>query len=66
MCVQATAAGVNTAADAEIASECNFLHTLWMQVDVYLNGLLVTQSNNNYCYRAYIENLFSFGQEAKL
>ena len=35
MCVQATAAGVNLAEDAEIASECNFLHTLWMQVDVF-------------------------------
>ena len=34
-------------------------------VDVYLNGSLVTQSNNNYPYRAYIENLLSFGQEAK-
>ena len=34
-------------------------------MDVYLNGSLVTQSNNNYPYRAYIENLLSFGQDAK-
>ena len=60
-----TAAGADLAKNVEIAPECNFLHTLWTQVDVYLNGLLVTQSNNNYPYRAYIENLFSFGQEAK-
>ena len=60
-----TAAGADLEKNAEIAPECNFLHTLWTQVDVYLNGSLVTQSNNNYPYRAYIENLLSFGQEAK-
>ena len=49
----------------ETTHECNFLQTLWSQIDVYLNGLLVTQSNNNYPYRAYIENLLSFGEEAK-
>ena len=60
-----TSNGADLAKTAEIAPECNFLHTLWSQVDVYLNGSLVTQSNNNYPYRAYIENLLSFGQEAK-
>ena len=30
-----------------------------------MNGSLITQSNNNYPYRAYIENLLSFGQEAR-
>ena len=57
--------GSDLAKDVEIAPECNFLHTLWSQIDVYLNGSLVTQSNNNYPYRAYIENLLNFGQEAK-
>ena len=60
-----TSNGADLAKTAEIAHECNFLHTLWLQVDVYLNGSLVTQSNNNYPYQAYIENLLSFGQEAK-
>ena len=60
-----TSNGADLAKTAEIAPECNFLHTLWSQVDVYLNGSLVTQSNNNYPYRAYIEILLSFGQEAK-
>ena len=59
------AAGADLAEDAEIAPKCNFLHTLWTQVDVYLNGSLVTHSNNNYPYRAYIENLISFGRETK-
>ena len=61
-----TGAGADLAKNVEIAPECNFLHTLWTQVDVYLNGSLVTQSNNNYPYRAYIENLLSFGQESKI
>ena len=60
-----TSNGADLAKTAEIAPECNFLHTLWSQVDVYLNGSLVTQSKKNYPYRAYIENLLSFGQEAK-
>ena len=53
------------AADAKIAPECNFLRTLWSQIDACLNGFLVTQSNNNYSYRASIENLVSFGRDAK-
>ena len=60
-----TPSGADLAKTAKIAPECNFLHTLWSQIDVYLNGSLVTQSNNNYPYRSYIENLLSFGQEAK-
>ena len=38
---------------------------MWSQIDLYLNGPLVNQSNNNYPYRAYIENLLSFSQDAK-
>ena len=60
-----TSNGADLEKTAEVAPECNFLHTLWSQVDVYLNGSLVTQSNNNYPCRAYFENLLSFGQEAK-
>ena len=47
------------------APEYNFLHMMWSQIDLYLNGSLVTQSNNNYHYPAYIKNLLSFGQDAK-
>ena len=61
----ATADGTNLEAGVEISPECNFLHTMWSQIDVYLNGSLVTQSNNNYPYRAYIENLLSFSHDAK-
>ena len=43
----------------------NWLHSLFSQVDVYLNGTLVTPSTNTYAYRAYIETLLSYGTDAK-
>jgi len=42
-----TGADANLADDVETAPERNFLHTLWSQCDLFLNGTLVTQSNNN-------------------
>ena len=59
------AVGTDSEADVEIAPECNFLRTMWSQIDVSLYGFLITQSNNNYSYRAYIQNLLGFGQDAK-
>ena len=43
----------------------NWLHSLFGQVDVSLNGTLVTQSTNTYAYRAFIETLLSYGADAK-
>jgi hypothetical protein len=43
----------------------NFLHSLFSQVDVSLNGTLITNSSNTYPYRAYIENLLSYGPAAR-
>jgi hypothetical protein len=43
----------------------NLLHSLFSQVDVSLNGTLITNSTNTYPYRAYIENLLSYGPAAK-
>src|SRR6267154_3377936 len=42
-----------------------FLHSLFSEIDVKLNGTLVTSSNNTYLYRAYIETLLSYGRDAK-
>ena len=54
--------GADLEKGVEIAPKCNYLHTLWSQVDVYLNGSLVIQLNNNYtgqhtnfCHRYYID-----------
>ena len=41
------------------------MHSLFSQVDVSLNGTLVTPTTNTYAYRAYIETLLSHGAEAK-
>lgn len=42
-----------------------FLHSLFSEIDVKLNGTLITSSNNTYPYRAYIETLLSYGYDAK-
>ena len=41
------------------------LHSLFSQVNVSLNEKLGTPSKNTYAYRAYLETLLSYGQEAK-
>ncbi len=43
----------------------NFLHSMFNQVDVYFNQKVVTPPNNLYAYRAYIETLLNYGEDAK-
>ncbi|KAG8227456.1 hypothetical protein J437_LFUL015842 [Ladona fulva] len=43
----------------------NFLHPLFLQVDIYLNQKLVLSPSNTYSYRSYIENLLSCTPAAK-
>lgn len=57
--------GSNLAAADTVGPVNNFLHTLFSQVDVTLNGTLITSSNNTYAYRAYLETLLSYGPAAK-
>ena len=52
-------------ADAGVGPVNNWLHSLFSQIDVDLNGVLVSSSTNTYAYRAYLENLLSYGGEAK-
>lgn len=42
-----------------------FLHSLFSQVDVSLNDILVTSSVNTYAYRSYIETLLNYGEDSK-
>ena len=42
-----------------------WLHSLFSQVDVKMNGKLVTPSINTYPYKAYLETLLSYGTDAK-
>lgn len=40
-----------------------FLHSLFSQVDVYLQNQIITDGNNCYPYKAYLEALLSHGQD---
>ena len=57
--------GGNIDANANVAVVNNTLHSLFSQVDVILNDVLITPSNNLYAYKAYIETLLSYGCEAE-
>ena len=57
--------GNNIDAGEPVGPVNNWLHSLFSQVDLSLNGTLVTSSSNSYPYRAYIETLLSYGFDAK-
>jgi hypothetical protein len=42
----------------------NFLHSLFSQCSITLNGVCVTQSTEFYNYRSYLETLLSYGSDA--
>lgn len=50
---------------AEIAPVNNWAHSIFSQVDVFLNQKCITPPSNHYGYRAYIENLLNYGDTAK-
>ncbi|GFX38733.1 uncharacterized protein F54H12.2 [Trichonephila clavipes] len=43
-----------------------FLHSLFSQVDVFLNDRVVSNSSNTYPYRSYIETLLNHGYVSKI
>lgn len=57
--------GAYLAATDKVGPVNNVLHSLFSQVDVYINNTLVSSNDNLYPYRAYIENLLSYNREAK-
>jgi len=57
--------GSALAAAAQVAPVNNWLHSLFQQVDIFLNGNLITGSQNTYPYRAYLETLLNFGSDAQ-
>lgn len=64
--VQIVRANGNAIDNTSHVAPCNlFLHSLFSEIDVKLNGTLITSSNNTYPYRAYIETLLSYGRDAK-
>ena len=57
--------GTDHAADTQVAPVYNWLHSLFNQMDVFINDMLVTPSSNTYPFHAYVETLLSYGAEAK-
>jgi len=57
--------GNDLADDAAVGPVNLFLHSLFSQVDISLNGTLITASTNTYPYRALLETLLSYGEDAK-
>lgn len=57
--------GTNFAATDKIAPVNNILHSLFSQIDVYLNQKLISPPNNTYAYKSYIETLLNYGPAAK-
>lgn len=50
---------------AVVGPVCNWLHSMFSQVDIYLNQKCITPPSNSYNYRSYIEHLLNFGSDSK-
>ena len=57
--------GTDLAADTPVAPVYNWLHSIFSQVDVYLNDTSNTPSSKTYPFRAYVDTVLSYGVEAK-
>ena len=57
--------GSNLDDDQKAGPINNFLHSMFSGIDLFLNNKFVTSSMDTYPYRAYIENLFSYGSDVK-
>lgn len=56
----------NSLADKEPVAPVNlFMQSLFSQIDVSLNDRSISSSSNTYPYRAYIETLLNYGEDAK-
>jgi hypothetical protein len=58
--------GVDASFTNQVLEPVNLLlHSLFSQVDVSLNDILVTSSVNTYAYRSMIDTLLNYGEDAK-
>lgn len=55
--------GNDIAANENVSTANNLLHSLFSQCDVFVNDQLISHSNNCYGYKAYIETLLSYGSD---
>ncbi|XP_069063704.1 uncharacterized protein F54H12.2-like [Pleurodeles waltl] len=64
VCKITKANGTNIEDDAKVARIAYPITTMFNQVDINLGNWLVTQSDNMYTYRAYIESILSYSRKA--
>ena len=57
--------GNDLAADSTASPVNLFLHSMFSQIDVSLNGTMISSSTSTYPYRAMLETLLSYGSDAK-
>ena len=57
--------GENLKNDDTVGPVNFFLHSLWSQVDVYLQGQQISSSNTHYAYKTAMKMLLEYGQDAK-
>lgn len=63
--VQIRSSAVKPDPSIKVGPVNNLLHSMFNQIDVFLNQKLVSPPNNAYAYRAYIETLLNYGFGAK-
>ena len=51
--------------DAKVFPINNFFHSMFSGIDLYINNKLITNNSDTYPYRAYLENVFSYGSDVK-
>lgn len=56
---------INAQANQNVAPVNNFLHSMFSQVDVFLNQRNICPPSSHYSYRSYIECLLNYGSDAK-
>lgn len=57
--------GTTLPADSAVSLVNNFGHTMFKRIELKLQDSIITSSTDNYAYRAYIERLLNYGQDAK-
>lgn len=51
--------------DEQVAPVNNWMHSLFSQIDVFLNQRQISTPTGNYAYRAYIENVLNYNSDSK-
>ena len=57
--------GINLDPNSTAASVNLLLHSMFSQLDISLNGTLISNATNTYPYRALLETLLTYGEDAK-